>query len=274
MNGFETSFKMNAYLFGCIILMFFWTLSLIFLKFKRLDKDVREFWWASISCFLLGFSEPLFVPEYWDPPSILKFYRWDFESFIFCFAVGGVASVIVELPWVRKIVRTIVYETGYYIWRFLRAIALIFGSQFLKDPVTKAPSSIFRNKTDWNEKRLLRFENMLLITFFLAIFGTTSHFKLNIIYDAAIVCVATAFFIWWRRPELKWQIFGGGIAFTIIYTLVLIIVGFYDPKFYDHWNHCALSGKWFAGAPVEEYLFSFTFGAFWAPLYEAWKNEI
>jgi len=80
-------------------------------------------------------------------------------------------------------------------------------------------------------------------------------------------------FIWWRRPKLKWQIIGGGISFTIIYTVVLIIAGQVFPDFYDHWNLDDLSGLWFAGAPLEEYLFAFTFGALWAPLYEAWKDE-
>ena len=114
---------------------------------------------------------------------------------------------------------------------------------------------------------------MLLITFFLAMFGATTHFNLNIIYDAAIVSVATSCFIWWRRPKLKWQIIGGGLSFTAIYTVVLIIVGWIYPNFYDHWNLEELSGWWFAGAPLEEYLFAFTFGVLWAPLFEAWKDE-
>ena len=122
-------------------------------------------------------------------------------------------------------------------------------------------------------KDQVRIENMMLLTFFAAIFGTTAHFGLNIIYDAAIVCVATAGFIWWRRPKLRWQILGGGIAFTIIYMIVLVVVGKIYPEFYDHWNLKELSGKCFVGAPIEEYLFAFTFGLFWAPLYEVWKDE-
>ena len=99
---------------------------------------------------------------------------------------------------------------------------------------------------------------MILTAFFFAVFGATSHFELNIIYDVAIVSVATAVFIWWRRPKLRWQILGGGLSFTVIYTVVLVVVGLEYPDFYDHWNHKELSGECFAGAPIEEYLRSWS----------------
>jgi hypothetical protein len=115
---------------------------------------------------------------------------------------------------------------------------------------------------------------MLLVTFFLAVFGTTAHFGVNIIYDAAFVCMATAFFISWRRPSLRWQVLGGAVTFTVIYGVVLAVVDLYYPTFYrDSRNLQALSGYWLGHAPAEEYVFAFTFGMMWAPLYEAWKEE-
>ena len=59
----------------------------------------------------------------------------------------------------------------------------------------------------------------------------------------------------------------------LIYTIVLSVVGWLYPDFYEHWNKNELMGVEILGAPVEEYLFAFTFGVFWAPLYEAWREE-
>ncbi len=259
---------MNAYIFGCIILMVFWLITLIILKIRRMSRDIHEFLWASFACSLLGVTEPLFVPEYWDPPSIIKFYRWDFESFIFCFAVGGLAAVLTEL----RIVKKLILKLDHFLWRIIRQI-YIFIRRFTIGSYELNRVAVISYSRVSLDKRQKRIENMILITFFLAIFGTTAQFGINIIYDVAIVCLATSFFIWWRRPKLRWQILGGGLSFTAIYTVVLLITGLIYPDFYDHWRLENLSGRWIAGAPLEEYLFAFTFGVFWAPLYEAWKDE-
>jgi hypothetical protein len=47
----------------------------------------------------MGFLEPVFVPAYWAPPSLFDLAsrtRFDIESFIFLFAIGGIASVLYE----------------------------------------------------------------------------------------------------------------------------------------------------------------------------------
>lgn len=39
-----------------------------------------------------GLTEPLFVPEYWNPPSLFVLEQrtgFDLEIFIFCFGIGG-----------------------------------------------------------------------------------------------------------------------------------------------------------------------------------------
>ena len=51
------------------------------------------------SCWtaLLGITEPIFVPEYWDPPSLFELARrtgFDVESFIFSFAIGGIGVLL------------------------------------------------------------------------------------------------------------------------------------------------------------------------------------
>ena len=49
----EISFKMNPFLFGSIIIMIFWLITLIVLKRKKLERNIHEFWWASFACSLL-----------------------------------------------------------------------------------------------------------------------------------------------------------------------------------------------------------------------------
>lgn len=259
---------MNPYLFGCFILMAFWFLTLWWVQKTGEARDKREFWWASISCFLLGFTEPLYVPEYWDPPSLLQFYHWDFESFIFCFAIGGIASVVTELGPLKKVILSVDYaiwsvvnRVAYFLWEVLPGTS---GDTQIQN-ITYSPVTITRDQ--------VRVENMILVTFFLAAFGTAEQLHVNVIYEAAFVCLSTALFISWRRPRLRWQILGGGVTFVLIYTVVLVGVAGVYPDFFSYWNNKELSGIHIFHAPLEEYLFAFTFGAFWAPFYEAWKNE-
>ena len=56
----------------------------------------RRMLWASILTTPFGLTEPLFVPEYWNPPSLFNLAQrtgFDIESLIFCFAIGGLGAV-------------------------------------------------------------------------------------------------------------------------------------------------------------------------------------
>ena len=60
----------------------------------------RAMLWASLFTMPFGFTEPLFVPEYWMPPSLFDLAEntgFDIESLIFCFGIGGVGSVFYNL---------------------------------------------------------------------------------------------------------------------------------------------------------------------------------
>lgn len=54
-------------------------------------------WHASWATALFGLTEPLFVPEYWNPPTLFGLAQrtgFDLESLIFCFGIGGVGAVL------------------------------------------------------------------------------------------------------------------------------------------------------------------------------------
>ena len=258
----RVSLSMNPYFFGCLLLLAFWALVLGIVWVRRNRANLHEFWWGSLVCSLLGFTEPLFVPAYWDPPSVLSFARWDFESFLFCFAVGGISAVAPEWRIWRRCFQRV--DAG--IWRLVRAIL----SPFRRLTGTDTPPTDELLLT----AEELRRENALLLAIFVGSFGFTAHTGLNVIYNAALASVAMGIYIAWRRPRLRWQVWSGALLFMLIYSVVLHVVGRLYPTFYvDHWNIKALSGIWIADAPLEEYLFAATFGAFWTPLYEAWRNE-
>jgi hypothetical protein len=258
---------LNPYLFGSLVLLGVWGIVLVVLGAPRWRRERREFWWGSAVCSLLGFSEPLYVPEYWSPPSVFSYHRWDLESFLFCFAVGGIASVLPNLGPARELF----YRLDHTLWRLgwrVRSSLQARGPQGEQGGVPMgAASEAHLTKTE------LRRDNMLLVALFLGAFGTTAHLHLNVIYDTSLTSAAAGLFIAWRTPRLRWEVVAGGISFVLLYALVLGIISLRYPEFFQCWNLQASSGRSVLGAPIEEYLFAATFGMFWAPLYEAWTQQ-
>ena len=254
---------MNPYLFGCGILFVWWLIVFAIVRTRGSTRNRYEFWWGSLACGLLGFSEPLFVPEYWDPPSVLAYGRWDLESFLFCFFVGGIAGIAPEWRPLRRVFQSL----DYAIWLMSRGV-YEWVQRLTGAPALPASSEIPLSHND------VRQDNALIVAMFLGAFGFTAHLGLNVIYDAALTCTVVGAYIAWYRPQLRWQVWSGGIIFTIVYTVVLVLTGLRYPTFYDdYWNLSELSGRRLIGAPLEEYLFAFTMGVFWAPLFEAWRHE-
>jgi hypothetical protein len=62
--------------------------------YAAFPRHRRTMLWVSAMTAPFGLTEPLFVPEYWNPPSLFDLAQrtgFDFESLIFFFAIGGVA---------------------------------------------------------------------------------------------------------------------------------------------------------------------------------------
>ena len=49
--------SMNPYLFGCGILLAWWLLVFIIVRTRGTARNHHEFWWGSLGCGLLGFTE-------------------------------------------------------------------------------------------------------------------------------------------------------------------------------------------------------------------------
>ena len=57
----------------------------------------KSMWWSSLFTMPFGQTEPLFVPEYWSPPSFFELAStigFDIERLIFCFGIGGLGPVL------------------------------------------------------------------------------------------------------------------------------------------------------------------------------------
>ena len=66
-------------------------------------RDVM--WKTSLFMAPFGLTEPLFVPEYWNPPSLFDLAQrtgFDIESIVFSFAIGGIGAVLYNLVMRRR----------------------------------------------------------------------------------------------------------------------------------------------------------------------------
>lgn len=74
------------------------TLFIIWVGLYLLRPNLRkEMLFGSLIAFPFGITEVFFVPEYWKPETLFHLAPVDIESFLFLFAVGGIAAVSSEI---------------------------------------------------------------------------------------------------------------------------------------------------------------------------------
>src|SRR3990167_3618917 len=86
-----------AYFIGSIFLFLIWFLIWLRLTSKESRNEMVK---VSLATSLLGLTEPIFVPQYWNPPTLFNLAQntgFDIESLIFAFAVGGIAVSAYEI---------------------------------------------------------------------------------------------------------------------------------------------------------------------------------
>jgi len=196
----------------------------------------RRMFRVSLATSLLGLSEPIFVPEYWNPPSLFGLAQrtgFDLESLIFCFAIGGLGAFGYNALAGRALVPMPSHERGAPRHRFHRlAIAAPFAAF---PPLYLLP---------WNP-----------------IYAGIA--ALTIGGMANVLC----------RPDLARNTLLGGALFAGLYAIFMALLIVSAPGYVeDVWNLAALSG-WGVGAiPLEELAFGFGFGMYWTGIYEhfAW----
>lgn len=196
--------------------------------------------WASLFTMPFGLTEPLFVPEYWSPPSLFDLALrtgFDLESLVFCFTIGGLGVVLYNAV------------TG-------------AGFASVSESYRRLP--------------LHRHHKLAIAAPFIA-FPLLYFFPWNPIYPSIIAMVVGAISTLRCRPELKTKTWAGGVLFTIFYWLYVAGLELLAPGYVERvWNLGALSGIILLKAPLEELLFAFSFGMYWAGVYEhfTWRRSV
>lgn len=197
-------------------------------------------WKTSLITSLFGVTEPLFVPEYWNPPSLFELAKttgFDVESFIFSFAIGGIGAVC--------------YNT------VTRQSLLPLGAAEKRKPIH-------------------RFHPVTLAVPYV-LFVPLYFLPWNPIYPAILCLVIGALAAALCRPDLRGKTLVGGFLFLAFYVVFMLGLIWFAPGYIEQvWNLPALSGVLIGGIPLEELLFGFSFGLYWTGVYEhfTWNASV
>ncbi len=220
------------------MLLVVWGVVFLLLKDKGSRKEMLV---VSLWTSLLGLTEPIFVPEYWNPPSLFDLAQrtgFDIESFLFSFGVGGLTVVVYE--WIFKI---------------------------RHEKVSLAERHQSRHKFHW----------LALLSAPVVFFALLVFVNINPIYSAFIAMMIGGFFAWYCRPDLKKKMVVSAFLFLGLYyvyflTLIIMFPGYVERV----WNMATISGIIVLGVPLEELMFAFGLGFLWSSVYEhiGWRKIV
>lgn len=194
--------------------------------------------WASLFTMPFGLTEPLFVPEYWSPPSLFDLAintGFDIESLIFCFGIGGLAAVFYNII-TQRVPQKIPKEEKY--------------------------------------KPLHRHHYKALLAPFIS-FPMLYFFPWNPIYPSILAMLIGVVANIFCRPDLKNKTWIGGLLFLVYYSVFLMGLELSAADYIQRvWNLQALTGYSVFFMPLEELLFAISFGMYWSGVYEhfTWKR--
>lgn len=225
-----------VWLIWSLIILVVW--AIIYYYKKNVRKEMLK---MSFITMPFGLTEPLFVPEYWYPPTLFNLAEktgFDIESLIFSFAIGGIGTVLYLLIYNRNYVLMPENERHHH-------------KHKLHIYILTVPVIVF---------------------FILAVFTSLNH-----IYCGIIAMFTGAIATYYCRPDLKSKIWVGGVLFTILYFIYFGSILIPYPNYVKlYWNLKNLTDILILGIPLEELLFAFTFGMYWSSFYEHlyWRKLI
>lgn len=208
------------------------------LLYWALPQHRRAMLWAAAFTAPFGLTEPFFVPEYWDPPSLFDLAHrtgFDIESPIFSFGIGGIGAVLYNVATGRA-ARPM--DSGAMHGRRHRYHQWAIAAPLIAFPPLYA--------LPWNP-----------------IYPAIAAMAIGA--AAAAAC----------RPDLAAKTGIGGLLFLVYYALFLWGLEWLSPGYIGRvWNLAAISGVVVLRLPLEELLFAFAFGMYWSGVYEhfTWKR--
>lgn len=209
------------------------------LLYAAVPGQRRVMLWSSSLTALLGLTEPIYVPEYWNPPSLFDLAQrtgFDIESLIFSFGVGGVGAVLYNALAGKHLMPLSSHERNSPRHRFHR-VAL--GAPYM-------------------------------------VFVTLYFLPWNPIYPSIVALFVGGLSSVLCRPDLARKTILGGFLFAGFYLFFLVALEMMASDYIARvWNLPELSGIMIGAFPIEEALFGFGVGAYWTGVYEhfAWHRS-
>lgn len=214
-------------------------LGVIWLGLYLKRKDLRkEMLFASFLFFPFGLTHPLFIPDYYNPTLLYRFFGlFDVESFLWCFFIGGIVAVL--------------YEE-------------IF-SYSLHKPGIKLKTS--------NSSKLSKYIIYLLLIFLAVGMVCAYAMELSALRASFVLVIPIILYMIAARHDLWRESVVSGFLITILYFLTLLSLEAFFPGYQEiAWTNAGLWGVRIAGFPLEEYCFAFLLGMMWSILYEEIQN--
>lgn len=195
---------------------------------------------ASVLTAPFGLTEPLFVPAYWNPPSLFDLAQrtgFDLESLIFSFTIGGLAAAgyRASTPAAESSLNHWARQAANHRWH----LAALFSPFVVFAVLWAAP---------WNP-----------------IYAGIGAMIVGAL--ATLIC----------RRDLARNAIIGGLLFFTLYLVFLLGLKWMWPGYIEAvWNLPDLLRWRPAGLVLEELLFGFAFGMYWSCVYEhvAWRSIV
>ena len=219
-----------AWLLWSLLLIGVWIIIYALFRNRQGRKEMLV---VSLWTSLFGLTEPIFVPSYWNPPSLFDLAHrtgFDIESLIFAFAIGGIAVVFYDR---------------------------IFGPRHITLPATEQHQTRHR----YHQWALATAPIVFLVLYFAS--------DLNPIYSSVIAFIAGGIATWYCRSDLKKKMIISAFIFLALYFFYfLTLIAAYPGYVEQVWRLNLISGILIIGIPIEELMFAFSFGFFWSSVYE------
>jgi hypothetical protein len=211
-------------------------LLLVWLLFFFLRKDVRREMMLTSLIFGIGgvLAEHIYVRDWWHPLTVTG-TQLGFEDFLFGFTTGGVASVVYEVLFRRRLGRT-------------------------------------KSKRLLSQTHLIDAFIILLLS--IIFFGGTIFFGLNTLQASLIGYGTPILLMYYRRPDLIADSLISGVSLLAIIFVIYTILGILCPGWISSfWAFKNVPPLIFLNVPIDDLIWYLFTGAYIGILYEFFRES-
>ncbi len=219
-----------TYLIGVMIVLTLWLILFLYRKDTRKEMLIISLFFGVAGSLV----ETIHVLDWWRPLTITN-TTVGIEDFLFGFGIGGIASVIYEHLFNKRV-------------------------------------KIKKVKEIKEQKRNINFLFLLALLFIL-FFGGFFIFNLNSFEAMLVSFIIPILIIYIKRKDLIKDSLVSGMLVLIASIIGYSILNLITPGFFDEfWLFQNIGRVMVLGIPLEEHIFYFLAGALLGPLYEYWKE--